>query len=358
VAGDRPAVWAAPAADEAGRVAYFDGIRETFAAAERTAGSVERRYAIGPLVLRLRFAGPALVPAITSALAHLPPGDPEREQVTVCLLDCAGAAVQRPAPAWGLERYGARGEIAGFAEGRIRAVYDVTQRALCMADLARGLGVFAIADVHAIPYYERGAPLRPILHWLLGAHGHQLVHGAAVGTPAGGVLLAGRGGSGKSTSALACLGSGLLYAGDDYVLLGSGPSPVVHSLYSTAKLDGAQLERFPRLRPLVDNGAQLATEKALIFLARHLPETLSPGFPLRALLLPRITGRRDSRLVPASPAAALSALAPTTLFQLPGDGHRAFHTLSALARALPSRWLELGTDLTRIPGVLAEVLHS
>jgi len=237
-------------------------------------------------------------------------------------------------------------------------VYDVAERALCMADLDRDLAVFCMADARTVPYYERGSPLRPILHWMMGAHGRQLVHAAAIGTPTGGVLLAGKGGSGKSTSALACIGTGLRYAGDDYVLLGPGTPPVVYSLYNTAKLHGDQVERFPHLRALVDNAAQLAAEKALIFLARHIPECLLPAFPIRALLLPRITGRRETRLMSASAAAALAALAPTTVFQLPGEGRRTFETLAALVRAVPSHWLDVGTDLERIPEAIVEALRS
>ena len=60
---------------------------------------------------------------------------------------------------------------------------------------------------------------------------------AAVGQAAGGVLLVGAGGSGKSTCALSCLTSDLLYAGDDYVAVELRPEPRVLSLFCSGKLE-------------------------------------------------------------------------------------------------------------------------
>jgi hypothetical protein len=335
---------------------YFERLYETFTVAQQRCESVDRYYRIGSIVVRLRFAGAALVPVLTPALAHLGIDPTSLPHVTVCLFDQASTGTMPPARMWALSAHGARGEIQGFNTSRYRAVYDAAERALCVADLDRHLAIFCVRDAGAVPYYERGAPLRSILHWLLGRHERQLVHAAAVGTPRGGALLAGKSGSGKSTAALACIGSPLGYAGDDYVVVDRESPPRVHSLYSTAKIHAEQLDRLPHIRALVDNAAHLATEKALIFLHRHLPDRLSKGFPVRVLLLPRITGERETRLVPASPAAALGALAPTTVFQLPGEAHRTFATLSSLVRRVPSYWLDAGTDIARIPEAIAEAV--
>jgi hypothetical protein len=217
--------------------------------------------------------------------------------------------------------------------------------------------LFWIRDAALVPYYERSAPVRTLLHWLFGEHG-QFVHAAAVGDSRGVALLPGKGGSGKSTSALACIGSDLRYLGDDYVLLVPGPSgTVVHGVFSTAKLHAKQIEQFPALQRCVDNATQLATEKGLLFLARDFPEALSRSLPLRVILLPKVTGGVATRVVPATQAAALAALAPTTVFQLPGDGRRTFDALTAVVRETPTYWLELGTNLNQIPEAIARVLQ-
>ncbi len=183
-----------------------------------------------------------------------------------------------------------------------------------------------------------------------------MIHAAAVGRPDGGVLLVGKGGSGKSTTALACLRSELVHAGDDYVLIAGVPSPFVYSLYHAAKVVPEQLWRVPHLEPWVSNRDRLDLEKAVVYLNEGFAEKLSAGFPLRAILLPRVTGGRDTRLVPASADQSLDALVPSSFIQLPGLGREGLQTMVRTVQSLPSYVLELGTDLARIPPVIASLL--
>jgi hypothetical protein len=130
--------------------------------------------------------------------------------------------------------------------------------------------------------------------------GLQLVHAAAVGNSNGGVLIGGKGGSGKSTTALTCLESKLNYIGDDYTLLGlDSGRPVVHSLYNSAKLNSDHVQRFPTLLPKVSNPDRLADEKALLFVNEHYPAKVATQLPVRAVLLPRVTGSPEYD-IPAS----------------------------------------------------------
>ena len=81
----------------------------------------------------------------------------------------------------------------------------------------------------------------------------------------GGVLLAGKGGSGKSTTALTCLNSELQYVSDDYCVVVAQPSPFAYNLYCTAKVRADNTHRVPHLMPTVSNGNRLGDEKALFF---------------------------------------------------------------------------------------------
>jgi hypothetical protein len=179
-----------------------------------------------------------------------------------------------------------------------------------------------------------------------------------VGVGGEGVLIAGKSGSGKSTSTLACLEAGLQYAGDDYVLLESGPAPRAECLYSTAKLVPANLFRFPRLQPLVTNAERLDEEKALLYLNRSHARQITGSLRLRAILLPRVTGRKDTRLLPATASAAVFAIAPTTILHLPGDGTGVMAKVARVARQLPAYWLEAGTELAQIPQVIQRLLAA
>ena len=213
-------------------------------------------------------------------------------------------------------------------------------------------------DAGSVPYYETGAPLRVIFQWWLGRRRCQLAHAAAVGLGTGAVLLAGKGGSGKSTAALACLLAGLDYLGDDYVLLSDEPEPYVHGLYSTAKLNADNVSRLPALASRVKNADRLGREKALFFMQEHFPQQIRVGMPLRAILLPRVTGERQTRLERTSAAAALAALGTSTVFQLAGAGQEAFEILAGVVAALPCYVLLAGTEIDAIPKVISDLLSS
>jgi hypothetical protein len=190
----------------------------------------------------------------------------------------------------------------------------------------------------------------------MGRHNCQYVHAGAVGNQTGSVLLAGQGGSGKSTTALACLNSPLFYISDDYCLLTNEPEPYVYSLYNSAKLEADNMHRLPHLVRLVSNSDRLAEEKALLFLQQHLPEKVITGLPVRAILLPHVSGRPETRLSPASSIAGLKALAPSTIFQLPGAGQRTFQALTRFVKQVPCYNLELGTKVGQIPEVIMHLL--
>ena len=253
---------------------FFDSVRECFHDAVHSEPA-ERAYRIGDRTVLLRFAGRALERLLTPALEHLslPVPPEEAPGLTVLIFDTAGTGVAPPAPAWGTAGYGVRGEIAGFNTERVRTVYQPGSDVLLMIDRDRGEGIYWTADARNVPYWESSFPLRTIFHWWLEDLEFQPVHAAAVGLAGGGVLIAGPSGSGKSTTALACLDSELGYAGDDYVLVRRAPTHV-YSLYGTAKLESENLARFPRL-------------DALVYINSAAPEKMLPGFPIRAILVPR-----------------------------------------------------------------------
>jgi len=348
-----------PGAEDAGPIAFFSAAYWAFQRAEQAVGGpVDRFYIIGGYPIRLRFAGPALIPFIAPALEHLAARPNPAPALTICLWDSASTRTKMPPCPWATDDYIARGEVRGYNDEHIHTAFYLGSGILNMLDTTLNVAILWIRDAGLIPYYETAAPLRTILHWWMRDHERQFVHAAAVGTPRGCVLLAGKGGSGKSTTTLACLPSELLYVGDDYVLLSRQPTPFVYSLYNSAKLDADYIQRLPHLLPAVSNSERLDMEKALIFLHDHYPHKVAKGFPVRAILLPRFTGLLGTTLKKASPAASLTALAPSTIFQLPGAGQEAFQSLASFVRQVPSYVLELGTDLTMIPEVVLSLLSG
>jgi hypothetical protein len=336
---------------------FFREACQTFQYAGQAAGGhIYRYYIIGGHVIRLCFAGPSLIPFITPALEHLAAEPCPMPSLTVCLWDSVSTGTKMPPSPWSTDDYLARGEVRGYNNDRFLFAFNLGSCVLSMLDTNMNLAIYWIQDARRLPYDESGAPLRTILYWFMDNHKRQLVHAASVGTHKGGFLIVGKGGAGKSTTALACLSSELFYAGDDYVLLSRNPVPFVYSLYNTAKLNASDISRFPNLLPAIKNSENLDKEKALFFLYNHYPEKVTKGFPVKAILLPLITGFHYTRLKKATPAAGLTALAPSTIFQLPLAGHKVFQKLSMFVRQVPTYILEIGTDLNGIPDVILGLL--
>lgn len=338
---------------------FFDGLHRAFLLAEKnTPGSAERFYLIGGHRISLRFAGPALLSLIVPALEHLSCPKFPGPELTICVFDSVSTGAEIPPPAWPVESYGPRGEITGFNTCNVSTNMDLGSCVLNILQRDINTGIFWVRDAKRLPYWESGAPLRMILHWWLLDRGVQLLHGSAVGTDKKGVLLAGRGGSGKSTAALTCLNSQLLYAADDYCLLKAEPVPFVHSLYSSGKVNAADAGKFSFLKGSLSNPDKLDNEKALFFLSPRFRDKISKGFPVKAVLIPRVTGRPGTTLSPASPGQALKALAPSTIFQLSGAGNSAFKIISSVVKRLPCYYLDLGTDISEIPRVILGLLEG
>jgi hypothetical protein len=337
--------------------AFFNALHRAYSDAEEASGeAIQRFFRVGGHVLHLRFAGPALVDPLSAALAHLACDAPPRAALTVCLFDTASTATSPPPCPWGPEEVYEGGLVEEFSSARFHTVFQVAVRLLTILDRERGLAVCWAPGAEHLRMPERAAPLRRLLQAWKAEHETLLVHGGAVGFPDGGVLLAGQGGVGKSTAALACLASSLSYAGDDYCLLDAAGSLRLHSLYGTGKTDASALARLPFLASMVSNRDRLATEKALYFLHDHVPHKLTAGFPLRAVLLPRLTWQRDTALVPSSPGAVLRALAPTTVLLSPQTAARTLPLLADLARRVPAYELRMGSDAAEVPVTIIQFL--
>lgn len=317
---------------------------------------VERFLNIGGAIVRLRFASAQLHRLVLPALEHLTVEPTQDAELTVWLWDSSSTGVAMPRPTWLPESVTFRGDVVGYNDHRISTAFQPDASLLSLFDAERSEAIYWIRDAQCMPLYERAAPLLRVFHSWLQRRGQQVVHAAAVGTPSGGVLLAGRGGAGKSNTAMACMNGGLLYAADDYCVLSPGSVPAVSSLYSSGKTHSEDVSRLSFLAPLISNHENLGTEKALYFFHDSFADKLITGFPLRAILLPRVTGGRHTSLKAASPAAGVLALSPSTLAQLPGSSRETIEIIAGVCRQVPVYHIELGTDTEEIPGIIAPLL--
>lgn len=336
---------------------FLHGLRSAF---DRAAvhGVHERTIRIAGHPVRFRIVGADLFESLTAAFEHLDAPASEAPALTIRAWDTASTGVKPPSPPWSNDAFRERGEIRhdfGF-----QAAFNMMSGVLSVLDGDEA--TLWVRDASALPLWETAAPLRTLFGWWVPTVGGQLAHGAAVGTEHGGVLLAAQGGSGKSTTALSCLDAGMRYAGDDYVVLTHGASPSVYSLYASAKLVPANLEaRLPHLASLAQEaGAESPGaspfDKVVLMLHEHYAEQVVESMPLRAIVVPHIADDGRTALSPLSARDVLQALAPTTVFQLPGSNAGSLELLSDIVTRVPGYALAVGTHLATNVEALANLI--
>jgi hypothetical protein len=341
-----------PHRSEADQLAFFEDVLALASAAEAAAGAIRHDLLIAGQRIRLVFAGPALVPLMLPALSHLLVQEDGPPDLVLHVWDSDSTGVEICPPPVARHCFSERGDIWTFHSRRLPSAFHWSEFSLNLMDLKRAIGIFWVRTGQGLPYWTQASPFRTLLHWWMASKGHQLVHAAAVGLSDAGVLITGRGGVGKSSTALACLDAGLAYAGDDYVLLTmTGGQLVAHSLYRTAKVNPADMDRFARFAPrILGENATAGDAKAVMFLDQGLILQL----PIVAAVTPRFGDGGETGTEPIAPALLVGAATYTTLAQLPHAGQSTFDAIAHALSLVPGHRLVLGRDRGRVAeGVVA-----
>jgi hypothetical protein len=336
--------------------AWLDDLSSGFERAAESVGSAELRLRIAGLPVRVRFAGAQLAGQLGPAFDHLRGGLEEEPILTMQAWDSEQSGTPPP-PLPAIGTADPRGTTFYAADETRRLATRPVLGQLSAYDSGRRTGWFWCRSGSELPFWERAAPFRQLLHWWLPEHGKLLVHGAAVGHAAGGLLLAGRGGSGKSTCALSTLTSPLLYAGDDYVAVDAGPEPRVCSLYCTGKLVPSHARLLPHLPAPTFAGDGDLEEKSVFYVAERFPERMCTGFPLAAVVAPRINGS-EPVFARVGAAEALAALAPSTLLQLVPAQAEALTAMAGVLGRVPAYRLDVGGPVDLLPAALDRLLEE
>lgn len=347
-----------------GAIEYCDEVFASFAAAMAAAKDAQhRQFRIGGQAVAVQATAAGVADKLTGAFGHL-----SRQQawsspdLRIHLWDQASSGQQMPMPPWLRNTH--PDEQWRYDDGRLRLLihreFAYSRTYMLLLDRQHQRALYWISDVEHAPYWEVTNPLRLLFSWWAEANGRQLLHAGAAGDQRGAVLFVGNAGSGKSSSALACLDAGLDFLGDDLVMMEAGTataSPMVHSLYATAKLKSDNVHRFPNLRASISNLGRGEEDKAMLFLQRDHGRQMVASRPLRALVAPHIDANSPTRLFPISQGAALRALAPSTIKILSSDSG-ALSRMATLVRQLPLFGLSIGPDCADIPRVIAPLLES
>jgi hypothetical protein len=200
-----------------------------------------------------------------------------------------------------------------------------------------------------LPFWERAQPFLATLVAFSEECGWTMVHGGAVARGGKAALIGGLGGSGKSTLCHYLHLSGWQYLGDDYV---GADGARVYGVFRSGKLrpDAACLT--PAMLACLEDRRVIAAEKHVYLHPNAVSD--GDGVPLSALVFPRIGATFATR--PMTKLQALTALAPSTVVQVPTTPKTALPRLKALVERVPAYAVAVPRDLAPVAAWLEGVL--
>jgi hypothetical protein len=316
---------------------------------------VETAYTFAGQTVRIRGVGTELSERVTEPFRHLRNDTPTLPGLKIDFWDEDATAL--PCPVACVETSLRSSVDYGYVIGSPQERFIGCQSAQMVTwfDRASARIIGCVAKRHQLSVNERGKPFHfPLLVW----HTDRdvpVIHAGLISHHGRGVLLGGKGGTGKSTVAMACLDAGFHYVGDDYVGLQAVADGSIHGhgLYNTTWLEPAHMRRFPSLVPHAIRGGK---KKLAVLLTQLAPDRLAGVAPIRLVLLPRVMDHPGCRALPASKRDALLALTPTTMIQMPVSGARSLQRIADLVEKVPCYWLELGHDLQGIPSTIEKLV--
>jgi len=332
-----PELTAAPTERESSGPGTFDRFETAFTqAAHGHGGARTTTLAVAGDPVQLSFSSPELESLFLPALSHLvvPPsagravGSQARPALRLLVWDSASSGVDLPyrsRPKQATAAISAReatGTCSLYHESGPGEVWG-----LSLYEPARHGGGLWVSDASRVPWWERAAPLRVVWQWALTRPDRCLAHAAAVGGPAGGILLVGRPGAGV----VAC------------------------SLYATTKLVPGTARLLPGTATLLAGPSGTDGEKLVVGIEQIRAGALCAELTVRAVVIPQISAGPGG-LSKASMADAFRALAPSTVFQHFVRGAASFSPLARMLRQLPCYRLALGPDPQEAVGLLKGLL--
>ncbi len=325
-------------------------IRDSIADAEslwHARSGHQRIFKLGAVAIAVRFVGGHAQSIVCPVLEHLKADSDEELPKTVVYVVVADKLDLAPPPAhWPFPEQ--------CKEDHQRVCWRPRDGLALSSDDARGIwhlfdlnsmtGLYWLRSEDGLPYWEAGSPLRHFIHWASVKADQAMVHGAVIGFDGKGVLLAGAGGSGKSTMTAAAISRGWQTTGDDFVLISKPPDPVSYPIFDVMKLTGMAEGLFAEQAGKALNPGRARGEKALIPLSANAGENFVRSLPIQAIFSLVLTGEETSRIEKFSKVATVAALAPSTMNILRTAMPETLEQCSSLARNLPTYRLLVGND--------------
>ncbi|MDC1162016.1 hypothetical protein OAT18_01100 [Tenacibaculum sp.] len=344
---------------------YSNILAETFVKAATE--SVQHSFSIANKHVNIIFSNTLLASKLLPAFAHLENSTLACKDLTIHVWDSKTSGVITPKPSFTKKEsnfalnngYGYNVRYGDISKPRFIYV-DNSNPFMCFFDPIKKQAFYWYEDASKIPYYEKGAPMHTLFDWWLETQNLLLTHAGAIGNEKGGVLIVGKGGQGKSTTAISSLwDDDLYYIADDYLILQNSPNPKAYSLYNTGKLNYDHLTtNLPHLLPLLDNPKTAHKEKALFFFNQSHEKKMIQSLSLSSAILPLVSNEELTTYFPVKPMKLLIGLASSTIYQSSIGSKEKLNILTSTLANLPCYALNTGKNLSDIPKKVKKLIEQ
>lgn len=310
---------------------------------------------VGGIDITLRSSNPDVLSRYLLRLAAGPaPGGRPARRIDVV----AASEMGWPAGHWSQADW----QMHVFDEIVTRAGYDVTypyfERQWIAYQRRTGNAVYFLDRMEDLLPWDAGSPIRLPLHWMLLGKRRRMIHAGSLGLGGDGVLIVGRGGSGKSGTTLAGIAGGLKTVGDDYVLLDQADRPTALPLYRLLKQDPAGLARIPGLSERVGDRERNWQGKFELDPEALFPGCMAGSLRLRAILLPEVAHLPATRFERLDRAPATKILVEPMLEQLPVASTESVMFFAGLTAQLPVYRAQLSEDAAEIASSVRRLIED
>lgn len=307
----------------------------------------------GPI--RLRVVGRHLARRLAAPLGHLV----GREQQPALRLDVwDGTVAGVPCPLeWDASAFprDVNGTPVRVDPADWQRIWTAGEGSVTELDVAAGHMVAWRADGSRLSIEERGRPFPVAFQTWLQSRGVVTLHAAAVAREGRAALIVGDSGSGKSTAALACVGAGLAFLGDDQVAVSrTNGRPVAHSLFASVRVDGI----VERLRPVVAHDVHRPANgngKVLVLLSKPGAAVVRSA-SIAAIIVATVCPGKASTLERASAREALQAVVPSTMLGVLTDRPAVLQGCVHAVLGSATYRLRSGRDLDAVPPLVSQAL--
>lgn len=324
-------------------------IRQHIVAAEQTWTAHEGREVLvqlGRLVIAVRFIGSDLEDVILPVLRHAVVTGPASPDTVVYAVACDETGFAEPPDEWPfpLDTPAAQLRTHWNPDDGPVLSSDESRGIWHLHDMSRQVGLYWVKTTRGLPYWEHGSALRHHIFWGSLACNQGILHSAVISNGRHGAMIAGPGGSGKSTITAAAMQSGWRTTGDDFVVISNPQHPVSHRLFDVLKLTGMAEEMFGEFAAQAMNPGRAEGEKAIIRMSGACPDSFVESLPVTVILSARLSHEPKSRIVPASRLQLVRALVPSTASLMRTGLEDIFAFSSELLRNLPCFEFQIGKN--------------